>query len=149
MTGLLTTNSVSTLVRTKPNVFYLQVKIKLKKAEPLNIIYKGTEIKQHSKVNYLGCILDESLSGESMGLHVLKKLNSRLKFLYRKNKFLSPPLRRLLCNAIIQPHFDYACTAWFPNLNQNFKKKLQTFQNKCIRFCLQLGNRNPYRNSSI
>ena len=116
-------------------------KNKVKKAEPLNIIYKGTEIKQHSNVNYLGCILDESLSGESMGLHVLKKLNSRLKFLYRKNKFLSPPLRRLLCNAIIQPHFDYACTAWFPNLNQNLKKKLQTFQNKCIRFCLQLGNR--------
>ena len=57
-----------------------------------------------------------------MGLHVLKKLNSRLKSLYRKNIFLSPPLRRLLCNAIIQPHFDYACTAWFPNLNKNLKK---------------------------
>ena len=125
MTGLLTTNSVSTLVRTKPNVFYLQVKIKLKK---LNPSYKGTEIKQHSKVNYLGCILDESLSGESMGLHVLKKLNSRLKFLYRKNKFLSPPLRRLLCNAIIQPHFDYACIAWFPNLKQNLKKKKKHFK---------------------
>ena len=67
-------------------------KNKVKKAEPLNIIYKGTEIKQHSNVNYLGCILDESLSGESMGLHVVKKLNSRLKFLYRKNKFLSSPL---------------------------------------------------------
>ena len=77
----------------------------------------------------------------SMGLLVLKKLNSKLKFLYRKNKFLSPPLRRLLCNAIIQPHFDYACIAWFPNLNQSIKNKLQTFQNKCIRFCLQLGNR--------
>ena len=72
---------------------------------------------------------------------MLKKLNGKLKFLYRKNRFLSPPLRRLLCNAIIQPHFDYACTAWYPNLNQNIKKKLQTFQNKCIRFCLQLGNR--------
>ena len=34
VTGLLTTNSVSTLVRTKPNVFYLQVKIKLKKLNP-------------------------------------------------------------------------------------------------------------------
>ena len=116
-------------------------KNKVKKAAPLNINYKGVVIKQHSKVNYLGCILDETLSGESMGLHVLKKLNSKLKFLYRKSKFLSPFLRRLLCNALIQPHFDYACTAWFPNLNQSLKKKLQTNQNKCIRFCLQLGNR--------
>ena len=116
-------------------------KNKVKKAQPLNINYKGFEIKQHTKVNYLGCILDESLSGESMGLYVLKKVNSKLKFLYRKNKFLPPPLRRLLCNAIIQPHFDYACIAWFPNLNKSIRKKLQTFQNKCIRFCLQLGNR--------
>ena len=76
-----------------------------------------------------------------MGLHVLKKLNSKLKFLYRKPKFVTPSLRRLLCNAIIQPHFDFACSAWFPNLNQSIKKKLQTFQNKCIRFCLHLGNR--------
>ena len=50
-------------------------KSKVKKAGPLDIIYKGTEIKQHSNVNYLGCILGESLSGESMVLHVLKKLN--------------------------------------------------------------------------
>ena len=71
----------------------------------------------------------------------LNKLNSKLKFLYRKNKFLTPSLRRLLCNALIQPHFDFACTSWFPNLNQSLKKKLQTSQNKCIRFCLQLGNR--------
>ena len=76
-----------------------------------------------------------------MGLHVLNKLNSKLKFLYRKSRFLSLPLRRLLCNALIQPHFDFACTAWYLNLNQGIQKKLQTFQNKCIRFCLQLDNR--------
>ena len=42
---------------------------------------------------------------------------------------------------MIQPHFDYACSAWYPNLNKELKKKLQTAQNKCIRFCLLLGNR--------
>ena len=59
VTGLLTTNSVSILVMTKQNVFYLPLKIKVKKAEPLNINFQGIEIEQHSKVNYLGCILDE------------------------------------------------------------------------------------------
>ena len=48
-------------------------------AEPLNIVYGNIEIKQYTKVNYLGCILDESLSGESMALHVLNKINSRLR----------------------------------------------------------------------
>ena len=116
-------------------------KRKVKKLERLGITYKDIKIKQYSNVKYLGCILDETLNGESMALHVLNKVNSKIKFLYRKNKFLSPALRRLLCNAIIQPHFDYACLAWFPNLNLALKKRLQTAQNRCIRFCLQLGNR--------
>ena len=76
-----------------------------------------------------------------MALQVIKKINTRLRFLYRKNRFLSQPLRRLLCNAIIQPHFDYGCSAWYPYLNKSLKKKLQTLQNKCIRFYLNLNNR--------
>jgi len=109
--------------------------------DPLDITYGDIKIMQHSKVSYLGCILDENLNGESMALNVIRKINMRLMFLYRKNKFLTPPLRRMLCNALIQPHFDYACTAWYPNLNQNLLKKLHIMQNKCIRFCLQLDNR--------
>ena len=116
-------------------------KHKIKKASPLNIQYKDIKIKQYSKVTYLGCILDETLSGESMATHVINKVNSRLRFLYRQNKFLDIPLRRLLCNAMIQPFFDYACNAWYPNLNAGLKKRLQTAQNKCIRFCLKLGDR--------
>ena len=85
--------------------------------------------------------LDETLSGESMAIHVINKVNSRLRFLYRQNKFLDIPLRRLLCNAMIQPFFDYACNAWYPNLNKKLKKRLQAAQNKCIRFCLKLGDR--------
>ena len=38
-------------------------------------------IKQHSKVTYLGCILDNDLSGESMATKVLRLVNNRLKFL--------------------------------------------------------------------
>ena len=76
-----------------------------------------------------------------MAIHVINKVNSRLRFLYRQNKFLDIPLRRLLCNAMIQPFFDYACNAWYPNLNKNLKTRLQAAQNKCIRFCLKLGDR--------
>ena len=116
-------------------------KMKVKKVEKLDITYNNIKIRQPLKVTYLGCIFDDTLNGESMALHVINKVNSKLKFLYRKKKFLSPALRRLLCNALIQPHFDYACSAWYPSLNKALKNKLQTAQNKCIRFCLQLGNR--------
>ena len=88
----------------------------------------------------LGCSLDETLSGESMVLKVINKINSRLRFLYRKNSFLFPPLCRLLYNSLIQPRFDYACLAWYPNLNKRLKSKSQILQNKCIQFCLNLNN---------
>ena len=82
-------------------------------------------------------MLDETMSGETMALSVINKINNKLKFLYRKNRFLTPTLRRLLCNALIQPHFDYACSAWYPSLTKKLKNRVQTSQNKCIRFCLQ------------
>ena len=43
-------------------------------------------------------------------LKVVNKLNRKLKFLYRKNKFLTPKLCRMLFNVLIQPHFEYAYT---------------------------------------
>ena len=72
-----------------------------------------------------------------MALNVIHKINNKLKFLYHKNVFLTPKMRHLLGNALIQPHFDYACSAWYPNLTKKLKHRSQTIQNKCIRFCLQ------------
>ena len=60
---------------------------KCKKLRKLNISHGSWKIKQYSEVTYLGCILDESLSGESMALNVVSKINTRLKSLYRKNNF--------------------------------------------------------------
>ena len=91
------------LEKTKSILF--GTKHKLRNARTLNIVCNGTAIKQYEKVKYLGCILDQSLSGESMALNVIVKVNSRLKFLHRQNRFLTPPLSRLFCNALIQPLF--------------------------------------------
>ena len=65
-------------------------------------------------------------SEKTMALSVINKINNKLKFLQRKNRFLTPTLRRLLCNALIQPHFDYACSAWYPNLTKKLKNRIQT-----------------------
>ena len=66
------------------------------------------------------------MSGESMANKVISKVNARLKLLHRKNKYLTPNLRRLLCHALIQLHFDYACAAWYPNLSKKLKNRIQT-----------------------
>ena len=67
----------------------------------LNIKYSDIEIKQCSKVTYLGCILDSNLSRASMATKVLGLINGILKFLYQNQIFLNYPLRRLFCNALI------------------------------------------------
>ena len=78
------------------------------------------------------------MSGESMANEVISKVNARSKLLHQKYKYLTPKLCRLLCNTLVQPHFDYACSVWYPNLSKKIKNRIQTLQNKCIRFCLQL-----------
>jgi len=116
-----------------------------KRADPIVIKRHDVTLKQFSTVEYLGCLLDETLSGREMALKVLKKVNGKLRFLYRQGKYLNPRLRRMLCNTLIQPHFDFACSAWYPNLTNGLKAKLQIAQNKCIRYCLFLGNREGIR----
>ena len=116
-------------------------KMRLKKDAKLEIFRNEIKIKQHSEIKYLGCLFDSNLSGRGMALKVLDKINSRLRFLYRKQNILNRHMRRLLCNALIQPHFDYGSQAWLPNLTKELSNKLQCAQNKCIRFCLELNNR--------
>ena len=107
----------------------------------LNITYKNNRIKQFNIVEYLGCYLDANLSGESMAMKSLKKINAKLQLLYRQNEFRNPKLRRLLCNSLIQPHFGQACVSWYLLVSKKIRKKIQVTQNKCIRFCLKLNSR--------
>ena len=96
--------------------------------DKLDIRRDETKISQVNKITYLGCILDDNLSGESMASRVLNKIGGRLNFLYlyRKESFLNLKLRMMLCNVLIRPHFDYACSAWYPNLNKGLRRKMET-----------------------
>ena len=126
--------------KTKQNAYYLPQNIDLIKPVvlKLNVVrYTLSNITQW----HILVVHWMNLSGKSTILKVINKINSRLRFLYRKSRFLSPSLRRLLCNSLTQPHFDHACSAWYPNLNERLKSKLQMLQNKCILFSLNLNNR--------
>ena len=95
-------------------------------------------IEGKTQVKYLGATLDQTLSSESMALSIIEKANARLKFLYRKRKYLTFTTKKLLVISLIQCHFDYACAFWFSCLSQNLKSILQTTQNKLIMFVLSL-----------
>ena len=66
--------------------------------DKLKISRGRTEVAQHKEINYLGCLFDEKCTEESMALKVIEKINGRLKFLWRKNNILTPPMQ---CNAML------------------------------------------------
>ena len=76
------------LAMMKITLYFLRLNSK-QKDQKLNIRYGDIQIKQHWKVKYLVCILDKTMSGEAMTISVINKINNKLKFLYRKNGFLT------------------------------------------------------------
>lgn len=101
-----------------------------------NEIIKGSQ-----SVKYLGVTLDQFLSGDDIAFNIIKKGSARLKFFYRKSPFLDEKLCKTLCTALIQCHFDYSCSSWYPALSQKLKNKLQILQNKTVKFILNLDSR--------
>ena len=65
-----------------------------------------------------------------------------------QKELLTPALLRVLCNALMQPHFNYACCVWYPKLSQKLKNKLHTAQNKHILFYEQLEKSSSYSKSN-
>ena len=81
----------------------------------------GYSIKQHDTVEYLGCQLDSKLNDEALASNFLRKINAKLKFLYQKGLYLIPAFRRLLCNALIQPHLCMFFMAF--SFREKFKER--------------------------
>ena len=69
---------------------------RLKSQSVLSITYKGTAIEAKYTVKYLGVVLEQCLSGVNMATSIIQKANTRLKFLYRKQKFFNLKTKKLL-----------------------------------------------------
>jgi hypothetical protein len=116
-------------------------KRKLNKHSSLKVVCNGNDVVAKKSVKYLGAELEQTLSGEAMGELVIKKANSRLKFLHRNARNFDIKTKKLLTSALVQCHFDYACSSWYSGLSKKTKSKLQVTENRLIRFILGLHPR--------
>ena len=66
----------------------------------------------------------------------LKKVNSRLKFLYRQSRFFDQNIKKIVCSALVLCLFDYYISSWYCGISKTTNKKLLVAQNKVIRFIL-------------
>ena len=124
-------------------------KRKLRKVESFDVKCGNETIKHVNNVKYLGVQIDNDLSGNSIVKDIVKKVNLRLRFLYRYKDLLNNGSRKTLCSALIQCLFDYTCSSWYPGINKELKDKLQVAQNKMIRFILKLDNRAHIGNQEL
>lgn len=114
-------------------------KVRLSKVSTLQLELGGKPTT--TSVNYLGCILDGNLGGESMALKVLGKVNARTRYLARKAKLLDRDCLKVLASSLVQCHLNYAICSWFGGLSRALKQKLQVSQNNLIRVVLGLDYR--------
>ena len=116
----------------------MQVNEDKKNFRQLNIRHNHINVKQHSQVTYFGCVLDERVSCEPVALKVINKINGKLKFLYRKNRYLTKELCRMLRTLLFSLILIMRVQPGTLISMKNEKKKIQIIQNKYIRFCLKL-----------
>jgi len=111
-------------------------KRRLRKASTINVVCNGNNIVSKSNVTYLGVTLDQSLTGDAIATKVITKCANKLKFLYRNTRNFNLKTKKLLVSALIQCHYDYSCSSWYSGTSKGLKGRLQTMQNKIVRYML-------------
>ena len=81
-------------------------KSKLNKVPNLCVKVGDCVISNRNSVNYLGCVLDNDLSGASMAMKTLGKVNVRTKLHARYVSFLGKQNLKLLASCLVQCHFE-------------------------------------------
>ena len=109
-------------------------KRKLKRMESFDVKCGNETIKHVNSVKYLGLQIDNDLAGNSIVDEIVKKVNSRLRFLYRYKDLLNFESRKTLCSALIQCQCDYSYSSWYPAINKGIKDKLQVVKVKIVTY---------------
>ena len=117
-------------------------KYKLSKSSKLNVECNGTQIVAKSTVTYMGSEIDQYMSGEEMVQKLYIQSPPEQILFARKSKYLDRETMKIgianrLATALVQCHFDYACSSWYTSLTKKTQDKLQVCQNKLIKIILK------------
>lgn len=116
-------------------------KRRLRSAGDFLVTCGGTAVNRVLSVKYLGVILDESLDAKEHVSTLIGRVTSRIGFLYRNVSLLDQDSRKTLCQALIQPYFDYCCASWYNGLSKLLKDKLDVLQRRMVRYVLGVDSR--------
>ena len=102
-----------------------------------DIIVNNKKIKRETQVRNLGIIFDENLSWDVEINKTISKSYSKLREAYRHKNFLSKGSKVSIVQSYLLSQFNYSSII-LQNLKNYQIKKIQTFQNTCTRFILNI-----------
>ena len=93
----------------KTEIVFFGSKRKLNKYNDFFLLYLviGKPSGQNNLLYNLGLELNQYLDGEQIILNIVKKVNSRLKFLYRQANHFNQKVKKMICSALVLCLFDY------------------------------------------
>ena len=100
--------------------------------EQLDISISGNEVERVQSYKCLGLELDDGLTWESHVSAMISKVSMVIGVLRRLKSLLPLSALVLICNSLIQPHFDHCNVIW-DNLAKGLAQKLQRMQNRAAR----------------
>ena len=98
---------------------------KLKREGQFEVKCHNHVIKASDHVKYLGVTIDKYLRCDLIVNDVIKKVNARLKFLYRNGAWFNHRSRSTLASALIQYYFDNCSSVFYESLSKSLKKKYE------------------------
>ena len=116
---------------------------KTKCLKKTNISFADYSIKQDDAVKHLGCKLHSKLSGEAMTSIVLRKVNAKLKFLYRQSRYCDQ-------KTVVQCANSATFRLWMFLMISTFKEKLpKTSKRSKQIYFFQLTSEISYRSIAL
>ena len=100
--------------------------------QQMDVVLDGTKLSHDDEAEFLGTIIDGTLSWEKHCTKVANKISRNNGLLNRVKHLLPPSSLKLLYHSFILPHILYALPAWGGCSAQN-KKRIITIQKRAIR----------------
>ena len=100
--------------------------------QQMDVILDGVKLSHDDNAEFLGTIIDGTLSWEKHCTKIANKISRNNGLLNRVKHLLPPSSLKLLYHSFIQPHIQYALSAWGGCSAQN-KKRIITIQKRAIR----------------
>lgn len=92
-------------------------------------------IQKVEKIKYLGITIDDQMTMNEQIEEVVKKTAHKVNFLKRIAKKLPEEHKKIVCNAIIDPNFNY-CASIYIHCNKQQIERMQIIQNRAMKIIL-------------